>query len=94
MSAQIIDRVELPDEAGSIVLCDWMSDDMKDGRNLVKVDREGGVLWRAAPPTTGMQDCFTRIRWDGQTLTANTWSGYRVNVGLQNGSVTALKFVK
>ncbi|WP_395675966.1 hypothetical protein [Inquilinus sp.] len=44
MSGQIIDRVDLSDVAGSIVLYDWMSDDVKHGRNLVRVDREGSVL--------------------------------------------------
>ena len=90
----MIDRVDLPDAQGSVVLYDWMSDDVKDGRNLVKVDPEGGILWKAIPPTTGMQDCFTRMKWDGQTLTANTWSCYRVCVDLQNGGVTVLEFTK
>ena len=54
MSAQIINRVDLPNEAGSIVLYDWMSDDVKDGRNLMRVDAEDGILLRASPPTTGI----------------------------------------
>jgi hypothetical protein len=29
--------IDLPDEAGSIVLYDWMSDDVKEGRNLMRV---------------------------------------------------------
>lgn len=94
MSSRIIDRVDLSGPAGGILLYDWMSDAGKDGRNLVRVDPEGGVLWRAAPPTTDMRDCFTAIRWDGQALTASTWSGYRVSVELQNGSVTVLEFTK
>jgi hypothetical protein len=54
MSGQIINRVDLPDEAGSIVLYDWMSDDVKDGRNLMRVDTEDGILLRPSPPTTGI----------------------------------------
>jgi len=94
MSGQVIDRVDLPDKAGSIVLYDWMSEEVKDGQNLLRIDPEGGVLWRAKPPTTGMQDCFVQVRWDGQKLTANTWSCYRVNVNLQDGGVTVLEFTK
>ncbi|MDF2809230.1 MAG: hypothetical protein K0S56_261 [Microvirga sp.] len=94
MSGQIIDRVDLPDDGGSIVLYDWVSDDSKDGRNLVRVDPEGRTLWEATPPTTGAQDCFTRVQWDGQTLTANTWSGYLVEVDIKNGGVAALDFTK
>jgi hypothetical protein len=66
MSGQITNRVDLPDEAGSIVLCDWMSDDVKDGRNLMRVDAKDGILLRATSPTTGIQDCFAQMRWDGQ----------------------------
>lgn len=94
MSGQVIDRVDLADEAGSIMLYDWMAEDVKDGRNLTRVDADGNILWKALPPTTGMQDCFTRMHWDGETLTANTWSCHRVSVDLQNGDVTVLEFTK
>ncbi|WP_256749310.1 hypothetical protein [Mesorhizobium sp. Mes31] len=92
MSGQVIDRVDLADEAGSIMLYDYMAKDMKDGRNLMRVDADGNILWKALPPTT--QDCFTGMNWDGETLTANTWSCYRVTVDLQNGDVTVLFFTK
>lgn len=94
MSEQIIDRVDLADEAGSIVLYDCMSEEVNDGRNLIRVGPKGNILWKASPPTTGMQDCFTRMQWDGQTLTANTWSCYRVGIDLRNGDVTVLEFTK
>ena len=54
MSGQIINCVDLPEEAGSIVLYDWMSDDVKDGRNLVRVDAEDGILLRVSPPKNGI----------------------------------------
>jgi hypothetical protein len=94
MSQQIIDRVDLTHEAGSIVLYDWMAEEVKDGRNLMRVDSEGKIIWKATPPTTGAEDCFTRMRWEGETLTANTWSGYRVSVNPRNGHVTVLEFTK
>ena len=94
MSGQVIDRVDLADGAGSIVLYDWMAEEVKGGRNLVRVDADGNVLWKAAPPTNGMQDCFTRMLWDGRSLTANTWSCYRVSVDPQTGNVTVLEFTK
>jgi hypothetical protein len=93
MSGREIDRVDLPDAGGSIVLYDWMSDEVKDGRNLVRVDPEGNIVWRASPPT-GVSDCFTRMQWDGQTLSANTWSCYRVGIDPENGAVTVLQFTK
>ena len=93
MSQQIIDRVDLTPEAGSIVLYDWMAEEVKDGRNLMRVDPGGKIIWKASPPRASM-DCFTRMQWEGQTLTADTWSGYRVSVDPQNGDVTVLKFTK
>lgn len=93
MSGQVMDRVDLPDNAGSIVLYDWMAEDVRDGRNLMRVDPDGNILWKASPPT-GKQDCFTRLQWDGHTLTANTWSCYRVKVDPQSGNVIVLEFTK
>jgi hypothetical protein len=50
MSGQVIDRVDLADGAGSIVLYDWMAEEVKDGRNLARVDAGGNVLWKARQP--------------------------------------------
>ena len=94
MSVQIIDQVDLADGSGSIVLYDWMAEEVKDGRNLMRVDPEGNILWKASSPTTGVRDCFTRMQWDGQSLIANTWSCYRVSVDPQTGAVTVLGFTK
>ena len=91
MSGQIINRVDLPDEAGSIVLYDWMSDNVKDGRNLMRVDAHG-ILLRATSPATGIQDCFAQMRLDRKALTANTWSCCRVGVDVQDAGVTVLEF--
>jgi hypothetical protein len=91
MAGQVIDRVDL-DRAGSILLYDWMAEEVKDGRNLMRVDAEGQILWKALPPD--IKDCFTRIEWDGQALTANTWSCYRVAIDPENGEVTVLEFTK
>jgi hypothetical protein len=90
----VIDRIDLPDNAGSLLLYNWMAEDVKDGRNLIRVDPEGNILWKASPPTTGTQDCFTRMRWDGQKLIANTMSCYLVAVAPHNGEVTVLHFTK
>jgi hypothetical protein len=70
-----------------------MPEEMRDGRNLVRADPDGRVLWQATPPQ-GKQDCFTSVSWDGLTLTAFTWSCYRVAVNMQDGSVTVLAFTK
>ncbi|MEO5322304.1 hypothetical protein PV773_03170 [Mesorhizobium sp. CC13] len=71
-----------------------MAEDMQDGCNLMRMDAESHILWKASPPIKGMQDCFTEVQWDGQNLTAGTWSGYRVSIDPENGEVTVLGFTK
>lgn len=94
VTPRVLDRLDLPENAGSITLYDWMAEEMHDGRNLVRADPDGRVVWKAVPPLTGRQDCFTKMRWDGQALTAHTWSCYRVSVDVHDGSVTILEFTK
>lgn len=88
MWGQIIDGVDLANEGGSILLYDWVAGEVDYGCNLMRVDPSGNILWEALPPTTGMQDCFTHMHWDGQTVTASTWSGYRSGIDTRNGNVT------
>ena len=94
MSGQVIDRIDLPDAKGSIVLYDWMSDDVKDGRNLVKVDPEGHTLWKATPPTRACKTASPGCSGTAKPSPPNTWSGYRVGIDLQSGGTTVLKFTK
>jgi len=93
MSPDVLARIKLPEDAGSVVLYDWTTAKMRDGRNLVRTDPAGRILWKVAP-LAGQPDCFTGIQWDGERLTASTWSGYRVAVDLRDGSVTVLEFTK
>ncbi|WFU06284.1 hypothetical protein QA648_24560 (plasmid) [Rhizobium sp. CB3171] len=92
MSGRVLNHVDLPKNGGSIVLYDWS--DMGDSYNLVRLDLEGNILWKAAPPIKSVPDCFTEISWDGKDLIANTWSCYRIGVDLQSGATTVLEFIK
>lgn len=96
MSAAIFDQVELPDGLGTVTLYDWMAEEVRDGRNLIRADKEGRELWRAEPPfyRAGQEDCFTKVAWDGATLTAFSWSCYRVSINPISGAVTILAFTK
>jgi hypothetical protein len=74
-----------------------MAEDVRDGRNLVAADRHGAEVWRAKPVIFGdprQEDCFTSIQWDGASLTASTWSGYKVAVDPETGEVSILAFTK
>ncbi|WP_020178442.1 hypothetical protein [Methylopila sp. M107] len=93
MAAQLMERIDLADDQGSIALYDHMAEEVKDGRNLMRLDARGHILWKASPPAAA-QDCFTGMQWVGRTLIANTWSCYRVDIDLRNGDVTMIAFTK
>ena len=97
MNARILDQIDLAEGLGTLTLYDWMEDEVRDGRNLVRTDPEGCELWRAKPTfygEAGQEDCFTKMMWDGAALTAFTWSCYRVAIDLESGAVTTLEFTK
>ena len=97
MDATIRQKLDLPGGDGAVTLYDWMADDVRDGRNLIRTDQSGHEMWRAKPVLYGEprhEDCFTDMYWDGASLTAQTFSGYRVAVSLSDGSVSILEFTK
>lgn len=93
MNAEIRHRIQFAD-GGAITLYDWMAEEVRDGRNLIRTDASGNELWRATPPHSGNNDCFTHIIPDPHQLKASTWSGYEVAIDLATGEVTVLTFTK
>ena len=96
MHAPILDQIELPNSLGTVTLFDWMAEEVRDGRNLIRTDPEGRELWRAEPAffDQGQKDCFVQMAWDGEVLTASTWSCFRVSIDLATGATTTLEFTK
>ena len=93
-TVKVLDRIDLPENAGSITLYDWMAEEVKDGRNLIRADPDGRGLSAGGTASAPKSDCFTSIQWDGKTLTAFTWSSYKVSIDMQDGTVTVLYFTK
>jgi len=85
-------RLELPNEVGSIVLYDWM--ETSDGRNLVRLDKFDRLIWQATPYMPELRDCFVRVWWEGELLMAQTFSCFRGEIDVGDGSFTALEFTK
>jgi len=83
----------LPQDGGVIVLLDYMSGP-KNFANLVLVRSDGTTVWHAAPPDTSGEDAFVEFRWKGNELVANSWSGYRVQIDPNTGTITDQTFVK
>ncbi|MBB3440946.1 hypothetical protein [Rhizobium sp. BK379] len=94
MSDKIMDRIDLPDGEGSILLYDYMLEEVKDGRNLIRVDASGRIVWKAILPPVSALDCFVAVDLRGGKLTANTHSCYLVAVDIENGHSTVLTFTE
>lgn len=93
MVCKVLDRIDFPSSASSVLLFDWSTEGGRD-HNLVKADSAGQLLWTAPLPTADPTDCFTSVQWDGQTLTANTWSCHRVSIDVGTGRTILLGFTK
>jgi len=94
MSEKVVRRIELPDSLGSIVLYDSDSHVSKHGSNLMRLNPDGQVLWKASLLGTQWDDYFIHVAWDGSTLAANTWSCYFVTLDMASGGITESVFTK
>jgi len=62
--------------------------------NLVRIDGDGAIRWRARLPENSGPDCFVAIGRMGDMLVATTWTGYRVELNPDNGEHMRMTFVK
>ncbi len=86
--------IDLPDGSGKLIVLDWSSDGPKRRHNLVRVDTEGDEVWRAALPQSSPPDFFTDVRFDGNTVWANTRSCWSVTLDLGTGKILSAVFTK
>ena len=63
-------------------------------QNLVAYDAQGTLLWKVSLPTTSGPDCFTEFDVSKDQLTAFSFSCYRCEVDLKDGSLITKAFVK
>lgn len=85
--------VPLADSDDAVVLFDYIAGP-KNFANLVRITRDGHVVWRMNPPEPSMPDAWVEFEWVGEDLYVNSWSGYRVRVDLTTGKPSASEFVK
>jgi hypothetical protein len=75
--------------------------------NLLRVDPEGRIVWRAAPPaiedvgneaewlTEGADDSWVAVSWSKRgDLSANSWSCFACGLDPKSGRITAAMFTK
>ena len=83
----------LPGSDDAVVLLDHMAGP-KNFANLIRLAPDGRVLWRLAPPEGSTNDAYVDLRWRGDQLLANSWSGYLVRIDAASGQMTSSEFVK
>jgi hypothetical protein len=86
--------VPLPGTARAVVLLDYMAAPTVQLENLVCVDCDGQVIWRARLPTTSSAEAYVSLELIGDRLVANTWSGQRVTLDPTTGQVQDSRFTK
>jgi hypothetical protein len=65
--------------------------------NLLRVDGQGNLIWRAELPASASpdrHDGFVEIRWEGSNIAANTWSGWYALIDPGTGKIREQEFVK
>ena len=83
----------LPDSDEAIALLDYGTTPTKF-ENLLRLRPDGSIVWRTPLPRTSGTDAFVGFMWDDSQLVANTWSGHRLHIDVETGSVIATEFVK
>lgn len=76
-----------------MVLLDYMAQPSGPFENLVRVDGQGRVVWRAPPPPGSVGDAYVSFSVEGDNV-ANSWSGYRVILDAATGKICESRFVK
>lgn len=75
-----------------LILLDMAASKEPTFENLICVNSDGGVAWKAELPETN--DAFVSIEMTNNGLQANTWNGYRVTLDRYTGKIIQSKFVK
>jgi len=61
--------------------------------NLVRVAKNGSVLWRAEMPTNRNAEAYTKISIEGEDLVAWSFSGLMVRLDPETGRIRSKQFV-
>jgi hypothetical protein len=89
---QIFDTLDFPN--CKVVLFDWSSNKQYRFENLVCLNDDGSLRWKAALPSRSGPDCFVAIRIDDGQLRASTMSCFAVCLDLGTGDTSNAVFTK
>lgn len=85
--------IQMPGRKTCIVLLD---PDQKNGifQNLVAVDVNGCILWKAELPDSTGGDVYLDVNFQGDLLVAHSWSGFKVVIDPESGRILSKEFTK
>jgi hypothetical protein len=62
--------------------------------NLLLLDSEGRIIWRAQLPDPSSGDSYTEFKYLNGHLTAFSWSCHRVAIDMKTGNILQSEFTK
>lgn len=84
----------IPGTGTAVVLLDYMAQPSGPFENLISVDSDGAVVWRARLPSDSGTDAYVSFSLEGDQLVAHAWSGHRVTIEAATGKIRDSKFTK
>ena len=92
--ARVADVKVVPGEDSAVVLLDYMTQPYGPFPNLLRVSKDGAVVWTADLPTASSTDTYVSFDVDQGEVHANSWSGYAVDIDIHSGAVRGKSFAK
>src|SRR3954468_4358644 len=89
---KVIAALPIDDDSKCLILLDTVASKEPTFENLLCVERDGNVAWKAELPQS--HDAFVSFENTAEGLIANTWSGYRVRLNSATGKLIERHFVK
>ncbi len=89
---KVASALPIDNNSRCIVLLDILASKESQFRNLLCIERDGNVVWKAELPVS--QDAFVSFQMTTDGLVANSWSGYRVILNPATGKIMERQFVK
>jgi outer membrane protein assembly factor BamB len=94
LGAPVSDVKAIPGTERAVVLLDYISRSSGPFQNLACVDEDGQVVWTASLPSASNTDAYVSFELGRETIFANSWSGYQVQIDLLSGSIRDKSFTK
>lgn len=88
------EAVAIPGSSRAAVLLDYMSGPAGPFENLICVDCDGQLVWRAQLPSASSAEAYVSFEMEGTELFASTWSSHRVTLDPMTGRIRDSKFTK